>query len=101
MRHVTLIIGLILLLPLAARADITVPLSHAKLHLPVPEGYCAVDTDRARESALFDFEAKSFGEHARLLAVAADCAELESYRQRSKPIERLVSFAAAIRDGQL
>lgn len=95
MGRVLLILGLMALLPATARADITVTLSHGKLHLPVPEGYCALDLDRVRDSALFDFELKSLQGRARLLAVSADCAELEAWRQHDRPVQRIVNFTAA------
>ena len=58
MGRVLLILGLMALLPATARAEVTVQLGHIKLHLPVPDGYCALDVNRVRDSALYDFEAK-------------------------------------------
>jgi hypothetical protein len=101
MRAATLLLGLIALLPAVGHADVTVPLGHGKVNLPVPAGYCAADTERGRDSALFDFEVKSLDGRGRLLAVAADCTELEAYRERGLPIKRLAIFTAALNDGDL
>ncbi len=101
MGRVLFILGAMALLPVTARADVTLALSHGKLHVPVPEGYCALDPERARDSALFDFELKSLDGRSRLIAVAADCAELEAWRQHDKPVQRIVNFTAALKDGQL
>ena len=101
MGRVLLILGLMALLPATARADMTVSLSHGKLHLPVPEGYCALDLSRSRDTALFDFEQKSLQGRARLLAVSADCAELEAWRQQDRPVQRIVNFTAATRGDSL
>jgi hypothetical protein len=94
-----LILGLVAAMPLPARAEMTAMIGRAKLHLPMPDGYCALDTDRARESTLFDFEQKSYHGRSRLLAMAADCGELEGFRLSHHPITRIVSFAVALRDG--
>src|ERR1700761_7567166 len=101
MRRTLIILGLIVFMPGVARADITVPLAHAKLHIPVPDGYCPLDTERARESTAFDAEQKSYQGHSRLLAIAVDCAELEGFRLHERAIEHYISFAAVIKDGQL
>jgi hypothetical protein len=97
MGRVLLILGLVAFLPATARAEVTVQLGHIKLHLPVPTGYCALDINRVRDSVLFDFEQKSLADRGRLLTVAADCAELEDYRQHDRPIQRIVNFTAALK----
>jgi hypothetical protein len=101
MRRVLIILGLMALMPGAARADITVPLAHAKLHLPIPDGYCPLDTERAREATAFDNQQKSYQGQIRLLAMAVDCAELEGFRVRDRPFEHYVTIEAAIKDSQL
>ncbi len=101
MRRIAIILGLMALLPGAARADITIPLAHAKLHLPIPGGYCPLDTERARESMAFDSEQKSYQGQNRLLAMAVDCAELEGFRAHERPFEHYVTFEATVKDDQL
>jgi hypothetical protein len=101
LRLASRLLGLTLLaLPIFARADVIVPLGHGKLHLPMPEGYCSLDTDLARESSLFDVEAQTFVGRARLLVMAADCGELTSFRQHHGAVTRIVTFVLALKDDQ-
>jgi len=95
-----LCLTLLLALPSVTRADVTVPLTHGKLHLPVPDGYCMLDTDLARESSLFDVEAKTFEGRSRLLGMAADCGQLTAFRLRHTAVTQIVSFLLALKDDQ-
>jgi hypothetical protein len=100
MRLAVLILALIAAAPVAALADVTVRLDNTKLHLPLPDGYCELDTDRAREASLFNFEALSLQASSRLLAMAADCGELEGFRLAHRPIAHTLTFVMPSHDGK-
>jgi hypothetical protein len=100
MRRLLLTLALIAVAPVAARADITVQIDNAKLRLPMPDGYCALDTDRAREASLFDFEAETLQGRSWLMAMAADCGELEGFRIAHHPVTHTLTFEVPLQDGK-
>jgi hypothetical protein len=97
MWRLLLILGLIATAP-AAATEISVVAAGAKLHLPLPDGYCGLDPERARESTVFDRRTSLMLPGERLLALALDCRELAAFRDRHQQFSHYLSFSLPLRD---
>jgi len=93
-----LILGLITAAPAVAESGITIGQGSAKLHLPMPDGYCTIDTERARESSLFERQAGLMLPRQKLLALAIDCGELQAFRDRHREFTRYLAFTSLLQD---
>ena len=93
-----LLLGLITAVPVAAQPGITIGQGSTKLHLPMPDGYCTIDTERARESSLFERQAGLMLPRQKLLALAIDCSELQAFRDRHRAFTRYLAFTTLLQD---
>jgi len=100
MRQFLLTLGLLMAAPAAAAPEIAANLESATLHLPLPDGYCAIDTARRDETEFFDAQADALQPLNRLLGVAVDCGQLDAFRSGKHQFDRYLEFMSTQRDGK-
>ena len=97
MGRLLFLLGLILAAPSVGQtppAEITAALGDARLHLPLPAGYCAIDRGLPEEAALFDGQAQLLQPENELLGIAVACDELTAFRNQKIAFGHYLEFMA-------